>query len=596
MPADETALPHWDLTPIFPALESPEFDAAFQSVLAETTALTAIFDTHNVRKRETEAVDAAFVASYEAVTAPLNALLQNVSTIGSYIGCFVTVDARNDAAKARESLLDNNWVNLGKLFTRYVAWVGSSDVAALAAQSDVAKRNAYGLEKARIQAMHQMSEAEEALAAELGTSGISAWSKLHGTLTALLTAEVRVEGETKTLPMSGLRALANNPNRAVRKAAYEAELAAWDTVTVPLAAALNGVKGYQQTVRKRRKYANDVEPTLLSNGIDAATLAAMQQACAEAFPDFRRYMRLKAHALGVPKLDWYDLFAPLGTTSKKFTWEEAEEIIRVNFRAYSDRMADFADVTFRDRWIDAEPRVGKEGGAYCTGMRPGESRVFMNFDGSFNSVSTLAHELGHAYHNLNLKDCEPLQRSTPMTLAETASIFCETLVSEAAMQKADTEERRTLLDTALLHALQTVVDIHSRFLFEKSVFDLREQRDLSVAEFSEKMLAAQKATYGEELATYHDKMWAVKGHYYGPLFYNYPYTFGMLFSLGLYARYKQDPEPFKTGYDELLASTGLADATTLARKFGIDITKPDFWRSSLDIVRGQIDEFEQLLK
>jgi oligoendopeptidase F len=219
----------------------------------------------------------------------------------------------------------------------------------------------------------------------------------------------------------------------------------------------------------------------------------------------------------------------------------------------------------------------------------------MNFDGSFTSVSTLAHELGHAYHNLNLESRAPLQRETPMTLAETASIFCETLSFEAALARADHEEKLALLNTSLERDLGVVVDIHSRFLFESSVFDLRAARDLTVSEFKERMHEAQRATYGPDIEPLHTYMWAVKGHYYGPLFYNYPYTFGLLFGIGLYARYQSDPAGFRTRYDDLLSSTGLADAKTLAARFGFDISDIDFWRSSLDVVRNRIAEFERIV-
>jgi oligoendopeptidase F len=220
--------------------------------------------------------------------------------------------------------------------------------------------------------------------------------------------------------------------------------------------------------------------------------------------------------------------------------------------------------------------------------------VLMNFDGSFTSVSTLAHELGHAYHNLNLANRTPMQRRTPSTLAETASIFCETLAFEAALKHADPAQRLTLLNTSLERDLMVVVDIHSRFLFEKGVFEKRGQRDLTVAEFCALMTDAQRQTYGDELEPLHPYMWAVKGHYYGPTFYNYPYTFGLLFGLGLYARYTADPEAFRGRYDDLLSSTGLADARTLGKRFGLEVEKVEFWRSSLDVIRHSIDEFEAL--
>jgi oligoendopeptidase F len=219
----------------------------------------------------------------------------------------------------------------------------------------------------------------------------------------------------------------------------------------------------------------------------------------------------------------------------------------------------------------------------------------MNFDGSFMSVSTLAHELGHAYHNLNLKDRTPLQRATPSALAETASIFCETLAFDAALKRADRAERLVLLDTTLQRDLQVVVDIHSRFLFEKAVFEKRAERDLTVAEFKNLLLDAQRQTYGEEMEPLHPYMWAVKGHYYGPTFYNYPYTFGLLFGLGLYAYYQQAPETFREQYDEFLTSTGLANARQLGERFGVDISQVGFWRASLDLIREEIAHFEALL-
>jgi oligoendopeptidase F len=595
MTTTAAALPRWDMTPIFPSLDSPEFDRAFEEAIREIDALSALGDAYNVHRRNTPGIEDAFIAAYEDVTERLNALNERLRTLSAYINCFTSTDARDDVARSRQSLLNTHMVRLDKLQTRYVAWVGSSDVEALLERSAVARAHAYNVRRAQYLAAHQMSEAEEELAAELRASGHTGWARLHSSISALLTATVPIRGKDQTLPMSSVRALATDPDRAVRRAAYEAELKAWETVEIPMAAALNGIKGYQQTVRRRRGYGDDVAPTLFGNGIDRATLEAMQQACVESFPDFRRYMDAKARALGRERLAWYDLSAPVGKAVRHWSWAEAEAFIRDNFGHYSARLAEFAERSFRERWHDAEPRVGKQGGAYCTGVRPGESRVFLNYNGSFGSVSTLAHELGHAYHNLNLKDRTSLQRGTPSTLSETASIFCETLAFDAAIAQSASDERLALLDTVLERNLMVVVDIHSRFLFERSVFEKRAARDLTVTEFKALMLAAQRETYGANVEPLHPYMWAVKGHY-ASTFYNYPYTFGLLFGLGLYARYQQEPNAFRTEYDDLLSSTGMADARTLAARFGIDITDIAFWRSSLDVIRAQIAEFEQLVK
>jgi oligoendopeptidase F len=595
MPTSSRPRPRWDLTPIFPSLESAEFATAFAHVKAEIAAMTEHFDALFIRRRTESAVTSDIVEQFDSLTTRLNALLQGLYTLSSYISCHTTTDATNDEARKAQSLLAAERAKLDPLLTRYVAWVGTTDIASLESESEVARTHAYALVKAEQQARYQMEEGEEKLAAELRPSGITAWARLHGNLSAMLTADVALPNGRKTLPIAQVRSLANDPNREVRRAAFEAELAAWETVETPIAAALNGVKGFQQVVRRNRGYEDDLEPTFLMNGIDRPILAAMQAACVESFPDFRRYLAAKARALGIDRLAWYDINAPVGAASKPWSWDEAESFVVENFRQFSARMAYFAARAFREQWVDAEPRLGKEGGAYCTGPLPGVSRVMMNYDGSFNSVSTLAHELGHAYHNLNLESRAPLQRETPMTLAETASIFCETLSFEAAIGRASRDEKLALLNTSLERDLGVVVDIHSRFLFESAVFDLRASRDLTVSEFKERMLEAQRATYGPDLDPLHLYMWAVKGHYYGPLFYNYPYTFGLLFGIGLYAQFEANPDGFRGRYDELLSNTGMADAKTLASRFGIDITDVAFWRSSLDVVRQRIDEFEQLI-
>jgi oligoendopeptidase F len=595
--ADTEILPRWDMTSIFPSLESPEFTAAFEQVKRKLRDLVPLFDQHQVRRRESAAVGTGEVEAFEAVTGQLNTLFRELRTVYAYIGCFVATDAADDTAQSLLSELQMARVTLDKVRARYIAWIGSLEIDALVKVSTVARDHEFMLRKAQARSRHQMGEEQEELAADLQPSGLSGWSKLHHNMTALLTVTLSLRGETQTLPMSAVRALANDPDREVRRIAYEAELAAWETVAVPLAAALNGIKGTQGVLHRRRGYEDDVAPTLIDNHIDRAALDAMQRACVEAFPDFRRYMRAKTRALGLERLAWFDITAPVGEAGRTYTWPDAEAFIREQFGRYSERMAAFADRSFRERWIDAEPRAGKEGGAFCTSTRPGESRILMNYDRSFNSVSTLAHELGHGYHNLNLETRLPLQSDTPSTLAETASIFCETLSFEAVLAGATGAERLGLLEASLQRDLLVVVDIHSRFLFEKAVFERRARRELTPRELDELMLECQRQTYGNGLddALLHPKMWAVKGHYYGPTFYNYPYTFGLLFGLGLYACYAQDPAGFRAGYDDLLSSTGLADAATLARRFGIDVRGPAFWRSSLDVIREKIVEFERLV-
>jgi len=594
-----TMLPHWDMTPIFPSLESAEFAQGFGEVASEIEALAALFDQEGIAKQQPAALAPATIAAFERVTDHLNDTLDRFRTMSAYITAFVTTDSRDTLAQARYSELQQHAVRLAQLGTRFTAWIGSLDVEALIAASPVARDHAFALRQNQIAAAHLMSPVEEALAAELNVTGGSAWGKLHGNLTSQLAVPVELEGSVHELPMSAVRNLAYEMDREVRCRAYEAELAGWARFGVPLAAAMNSIKGQVNTLARHRGWETPLDTALFDAHIDRATLDAMMQAARTSFPDFRRYLHAKARALGITALAWYDLFAPVGSGERAWTFDEARNFIVEQFAAYSPRLTAFAARAFRERWIDAEPRPGKRDGAFCMSVRADESRVLANYKPAFAGMSTLAHELGHGYHNLNLATCTMLQRETPMTLAETASIFCETIVREAALARATDAERLGILEASLQGTCQVVVDITSRFVFEQHVFEGRQRRELSVDELSALMLDAQRETYGDGLdpELLHPYMWAMKTHYYsaGRSFYNFPYMFGQLFGLGLYARYRQDPEGFRASYDALLASTGLADAATLAARFGIDIRTPAFWTASLDIVRADIARFEALV-
>ncbi len=599
MTGTATALPHWDMTVVYPSLESPEFEQGFATVVQDIADLAQLFDEQGIGADGADRSAAAAVTTFEQVIERYNAVLDETRTLSAYISSFVATDSRNNLAQAKLSELQQHTMRLSQLTTRFTAWLGAQDIETLIANSQVARDHAFALRRGKQQAEHLMSPAEEALAAELNLNSGTAWTKLHNTVTSQLTVPLERDGRTEVLPMSVVRNLAYEADRDVRRKAYEAELEGWKGVTVPLAAALNSIKGEVNTLAYRRGWESPLDAALFTNNIDRQTLDAMLTAARETFPDFRRYLHTKARAIGVGRLAWYDMFAPVGTSTKVWPYDEATTFIVEQFGTYSDRMSEFAARAFRENWIDAEPRPGKRDGAFCTTLRGAESRVFTNYKPAFGGVSTLAHELGHAYHNLNLAHRTMVQRSTPMTLAETASIFCETIIRQAALANADAQEQIAILEASLQGSCQIVVDITSRFLFEQRVFETRRQRELTVDELNALMLEAQRETYGDGLDQdlLHPYMWAMKPHYYstGLSFYNYPYMFGLLFGLGLYARYQHDPEAFKASYDELLASTGLADAATLAERFNIDIRTTDFWRASLSLVRADIDRFEQLI-
>ncbi len=434
-----------------------------------------------------------------------------------------------------------------------------------------------------------MSEPEETLASELTRSGARAWIRLYGNVTS----RIRVQFEGEERPITALRNLAYDADPVRREAAYRKELEAWREHQDEIAASLNGVKGERVVLARRRGWADALEPTLLERRITRNALEAMQRAVEASLPVWRRYFQAKARRLGKARLDWWDLFAPVAEERRRWSWDEARAFIVDHLRAFSPAAADLADRAFRERWIDAEPRVGKRGGAFCMHVGGGASRILANYTPSFDAVSTLAHELGHAYHNLRLAGRPPLLRRTPMTLAETASIMNETVVTRAALAEAEGDDALAILDTWLSGAAQVVVDIHARFLFESWVFERRAERELAPEEFSELMTEAQDRTYGEALASRHPYMWAVKPHYYGSDFYNYPYTFGLLFGLGLYRAYRDDPAGFGERYDALLADTGVEDAAALASRFGFDLEDEAFWAGGLELLAEDVVRFER---
>jgi pepF/M3 family oligoendopeptidase len=592
----ENTLPHWDFSVIYPGLDCPQFEAGFEDVIGAIADLASTFDRLNIQAQPPAEVNDAVVQTFDAAANQFNRVLESFATLSAYITGFVTTNSRDEAAQARQNELRRHSVTLSTLGTRFTAWLGSLDVDALIARSAIAADHAYTLRKTKVQAGHLMSPAEEEIAAELAVTGGSSWAKLYNTYTSQISVSIDLHGKQQDLPMPAIRNLAYDPNREIRKKAYEAELAAWRSAAVPIASALNSIKGEMNTLSKRRHWESPLAVALFNNNVDRATLDAMFAAARESFPDFRRYLRAKAKALGVPVLAWYDLFAPVGHSSSEWSFEQGRQFIVEHFGAFSDKLRGLAERAFSESWIDAEPRSGKVGGAFCMRLRGDESRILANYKPSFGEVSTLAHELGHAYHNVNLSKRTALQRGTPMTLAETASTFCQTIVQNAALAKVGAEEQLLILEGSLQDSCQVVVDITSRFLFEEQVFEHRRRRDLSVDELNALMLDAQKQTYGDGLdpEALHPMMWAAKSHYYGSTFYNFPYMFGLLFGLGLYARYRADPQGFQSSYDELLSMTGMGDAAELAARFGIDIRSTDFWRASLAVIRADIDKFERL--
>ena len=437
----------------------------------------------------------------------------------------------------------------------------------------------------------------EEIMARMRLSGGNAWSDLQSYLTS--TVPVSYRGETINLP--SVRNLAYDPDPAVRKDAYEAEIAAYERVRDAVAFALNSIKLETISDCKLRGYASPLDRTLENSLMKKETLQAMFSAMDDYLPKFWQYLKAKAKALGHKNgLPWYDLFAPMGKSSTKFTAEDAREYLVNLYAGFDKELADMVAEAFDNAWIDFYPREGKVGGAFCAGVESiGQSRILTNFDGSFSDVVTLAHELGHAFHNQCIRDHRPLNKDYSMPVAETASTFNECVVMASAIQKAaDKDEKIALIESQLQDATQIICDIYSRYRFEAMVFENREAQFMHADTLCKFMLDAQKQSYGDGLDEncQHPYMWVCKSHYYGPTFYNFPYAFGGLFARGLYAQYEKEGASFIPKYKKLLYTTPIATAEDTAKVADIDLTDKAFWAAALQTIADQIDLFCQLVE
>ncbi|MUH44732.1 MAG: oligoendopeptidase F, partial [Actinobacteria bacterium] len=593
----QTALPRWSVADVHQSFDARSFTDAMESAGAGVTRLEALFEEHNIRAVTPRPVQPADGEAADSVISTFNNVVEAQEILGAYIYATVSTDSRNERAQGLLSEMETLDARVSPLLARLADWVAALGTEQLATVSTEARDHLGPLERLQARAEHQMSEVEEGLYSELGTTGSSAWGRLQGDLTSQLSTEVHLPTGTKTMPMAAVRGLSTDSDLNVRKAAYEAEMRAWPTIAVACASAMNSIKGEANVVNRRRKWKQPLDASLYSNNVSLETFNAMQSAVHASLPDFRRWMRVKAKLVGDTNgLSWWNLSAPLSISPGPISWDQGISLVKGAFASYSDRLSHLVDRSINEQWLDAEPREGKVGGAFCMSFVDDRSLVLLNWSGSVDSAQVTAHELGHAYHNTHLAHRTALQKRLPMALAETASIFCETLVVEEGLSRLQGDDRLALLDVDLIGANQVVVDIHSRFLFETEVFARRQKRTLGVSELNEIMLSAQRDAYGDGLdqTTAHPHMWVLKPHYYGSHFYNWPYTYGLLFGLGLYAQYQLDPEKFRDGYDDVLSRAGMDTAEQLGQAFGIDVTSESFWTASLDVLRARMRNYEQL--
>ncbi len=471
----------------------------------------------------------------------------------------------------------------------------------LANKSDLIKTYYFLLNKSQDEATHMLSEKEEILASKLEMVGSNSWSDLQSQLTSNIM--IKVEGFDEKMPLSAVRSLAYSANQQERINAYNAELKAYKQIDTSVAMALNNIKREVNIMMPLRGYEDALTKTLSQSNVSKATLDAMIEAIKDEREKFRRYYKLKAKAMGYKKgLPFYEIFAPMGSMTRTYSFEEAKDIVLDVYKSFSNELYEMGKTAFENRWIDVLPHEGKVGGAFCASLdNHHESRVLTNFTGSLGDIQTLAHELGHAYHGHVIYDNAPLNRDYPMPLAETASILCQTLMAKKMINNIkNPNELLTVVEQSLQEDTQCIIDILSRFIFESDVLSKDVSIPLSSDDLCEMMLNAQDESYGDGLDKEfrHPYMWLCKGHYYsaGLNFYNWPYAFGLLYAKGLYKEYLKDKDAFVKNYDEMLRKTGYMNVEDVAASMNIDITKKDFWLESLKFIEEDIDLFEKLLK
>ena len=480
---------------------------------------------------------------------------------------------------------------------KYIASIENLDE--LIGSDPILREYEYMLHNLRDEQKHKLSDECEEIAALYDISGGSAWSDLQSFLTSSVTADYRGE----KLNLSSVRNLAYSPDADVRRDAYEAELACYEKIKDSVAFSINNIKLQVINGAKLRGFASPLDQTLFQSHMTRGTLDALLDSMREHMDVFRRYLRLKGEALGHKNgLPWYDLFAPMGSSDRQFTVPEAKDYLVNIFRGFDSDLAHMVERAFDEAWIDFYPREGKVGGAFCAGLEGlGQSRILTNFDGALTDVVTLAHELGHAFHNLNLEAHRPLNNDYSMPVAETASTFNENVVMNAAINAAQSDEEKLfLIESQLQDVTQIMCDIYSRYLFETAVFERRENDFMFADKLCELMTDAQRQAYGDGLDpdALHPFMWACKSHYYrsGLSFYNFPYAFGGLFARGLYAKYVAEGPSFVPVYRKLLYTTPIATVEGAAQVAGIDLTGKEFWTDSLLSYEKTVDEFERLVR
>ncbi len=587
----------WNFDTLYTSIDSIKFKVDFEKyeILIDTLADFTVREFKDYNNKD--------IKIYNYIK--LVTQISHFYMIGNYLSLKVSANTKDiECIKLLDKFEDMS-SNLSAPFASFISYMkGIEDISSIINDCPELKEYEFFLYETKNNSKYYLSVEEEVIIDKLKICGASSFEKLRDNTVSGMLIPITLNGEHKTLTFSEIRNLAYDDSPEVRKTAYLAELSAYKQVDETVATCLNSIKSWALTETKMRGYEDILQRTLINFRMSEDTFEAMMEAIEKSLPVLQKYYahkgKLLGHENGIP---FYDLFASLGEVNYKFTYDEAKEAIVNCFNNFNEEVGTFIDNAFNKGWIDAFPRENKRDGAFCSNIHQiKESRILSNFDGSFSDMSTLAHELGHAFHGECLKNEEYLNSDYPSPIAETASIFFETVILDEYLKKATDKEKITLLDNSISDSLQVLVDIYSRYLFESTFIEERKNGTLATDEICELMKNAQITAYGEGMNKdfLHDYMWLAKPHYYSAdyNFYNFPYAFGMLFAKGLYSEFEkaENKEQFYQDYKSLLAATGKNSLEDVAKKMNFDITTKDFWINSINFVLDEIEMFTELTK
>ncbi|MED4225808.1 M3 family oligoendopeptidase [Neobacillus cucumis] len=588
----------WNLDVIFPGgsdspelekflLETEENIRCFEAKVNSWEPQNSLKDTHYLME---------LLGDYEQAS-------KKLTQAGAYIGCLLAQNTKDKKAYS----LDAKITSLNAVFNTALGSLDhhltliDDDVWLQLTAAEPLKDLSFVLTENREKAKEKLSKEEEALISTLEVDGYHSWGQLYDLIVSKIKIPFVEDGEKIQLSVGQAFNKFSNPDRVVRAAVFKNWEQAWSNHADLLAKALNHLAGFRLNVYEKRGWEDVLKEPLRINRMEKVTLETMWSVISENKQKLVEYLERKAKLLGVKKLSWFDLDAPYGKTTTQVSFQEGASFIEQNFALFGEKLAEFTNHAFEERWVEAEDRPGKAPGGFCTYFPVKEqSRIFMTYSGTPSNVSTLAHELGHAFHSYAMRDVPFLNCHYAMNVAETASTFAEMIVADAAVKNAkNIEEKLVLLDDKIQRTVALLMNIHARFLFETRFYEERKGGTVSTNQINELMLAAQKEAYGEALEQYHPLFWASKLHFFitDVPFYNFPYTFGYLFSLGIYARAIEEGKGYEEKYMALLRDTASMQVEDLAWKhLQVDLTQKDFWEKAVGICVADIGEFLELTK